>query len=740
MKKNTPLLNFQNKPKTTFLVLVAAVFSGASAYAQTTRYVKPVAVGTADGSSWENASDDIQLMLNTSVSGDAVWVAGGTYKPTRKANDLTVITPNDRDNAFFVKDSVQLYGGFAGTEIELSERDLSITANASILSADFNGDDAFEYNGDTLNIVNNAENAYHVLVLTSTGTDATLYNNTRIDGFTITGGNANDSALTAIAINNYNVFRYCGGGIINHNPTAPSFANLTITGNYATYGGGVYNRYLAPATYTNVVITQNVAQFGGGVLNWNSASPMFENAIISNNRADAGGGVYNYNLSNPSFSNAEISNNFASLASGGGFFSNNSSPVLNETTISGNVAALDGGGMFNTTNANPVITNTVITQNQAQNGGGIYAYNSTPVLTDVEISENLASEGNGGGYYNFQSAPVLTNVSFNANNASGFGGGMANWTGANATLTGCEFIENTAANAGGVFNFDDSDAMFTNTLFSSNQTAGNGGGAYNRQDSDAVYTNCVFTGNSANYGGGMYSYDGTTPVLTNVTISANEALIQGGGITSDSSSQLVRNSIIYGNTGLDGGIDEVFNYNGANPVFTYSLVNGTEETWDLTGVDGGNNVYGDPLFTSSEEGDYSIQLLSPARDAGSNSYFDAEQTPDLSAITTDIAGNERFYLDGIVDIGAYEVQAIVGLPSISQLQVTAYPNPVVNMLNITAKDTVTGVTAYNMLGQEVSATWNSTNNTLNMAALQAGNYVVKVTVGKATGSVLVVKK
>lgn len=726
MKKITPVFNI--------ILMAGALFLTAQATAQTRHYVKPEATGSGDGTSWDNASADIQLMINSAVSGDTVWVAGGTYKPNRKANALDVITPNDRDNAFVLKDSVLVYGGFAGTELALNERDLSLTENASILSGDFNNDDAFEYTGDTLNIVNNVENAYHVVI--SVALDADPINSyTRLDGFTITGGNANDPALGTITVNTLNIFRYCGGGIINRNSSAPTLENLIITGNYAIYGGGAYNRYMSNCPYINVVIEKNVAQFGGGVTNWNTCSPSFTNVVITNNRADVGGGVYNYNLSNPSFSSAEISNNFASLTSGGGIFSNNSSFFLNETIISGNVATLDGGGMYNTANSNATITNTVITQNQAQNGGGIYAYNSIPVLTDVEISENLATAGNGGGYYNFASAPVLENVSFSGNSATGFGGGMANWTGAPATLTNCAFTENTAANGGGVFNQDNSDAVFTNTMFHGNQTTGNGGGAYNRQGSDAVYTNCAFINNTANYGGGIYSYDGTAPVLTNVTISANTALTQGGGITSDSSSPLVRNTIIYGNEGSD-----IFNYNEAVPVFTYSLIAGTEDGWENTGTDGGNNITGDPLFVAAEEGDYSLQLLSPARNTGSNTYFEEGQTPDLSGVTTDLAGNPRFYLDTTVDIGAYEIQDIVGLPSISQIQVTAYPNPVVNVLNIIAKDTVTNIAVYNMMGQQVGATWNSTNNTLNMAALQAGNYVVKVTVGNASGSVRVVKK
>lgn len=89
---------------------------------------------------------------------------------------------------------------------------------------------------------------------------------------------------------------------------------------------------------------------------------------------------------------------------------------------------------------------------------------------------------------------------------------------------------------------------------------------------------------------------------------------------------------------------------------------------------------------------------------------------------------------------AVTVTTTLTLNDFAALGITLHPNPVVNTLYISAKEDITAVAVYNMLGQQVSATWNSTSNNLNMASLQAGSYVVKVTIGNATGSVLVVKK
>ena len=722
-------------------LVCTALFFGAAASAQTTRYVKPAAAGTGDGSSWDNAASDIQLMINTSVKGDTIWVAGGTYKPIRKANDTTRIALNDRDNAFVLKDSVQLYGGFAGTEALLSERDLTITANTSTLSGDFNDDDAFEYVGDTLTIANNAENAYHVLI--SVAPDADPINSmTRVDGFTVRGGNANDTAFTTLTVNGFAIFRYAGGGVINRNSSAPTITNIVFTGNAAIYGGASYNRFQSNVAYTNVIFDKNVAQLGGAVTNWNTAAPIFTNVFITNNRAEAGGGMYNLNNSSPILNTVAINNNFATTGSGGGIFSNNSSPVLTDVSISQNVSGTSGGGMFNTTGSSAVITDSNISQNSAPTGGGVFSSgNCNVVLTDVTIEQNEATAGNGGGYYNYQSVPVFNNVEITENTATQFGGGLANFTQAPAVVNNSLITGNTATNGAGVFNYDGSAAVYTNVIFTDNQATGTGGGAYNR-DADPVYTNCLFTGNIADYGGGIYNLEEAEPIITNATITKNFAGTYGGGISSDNASPQIRNSIVSENTSTTNENPNSFTFNNANPTYAYSLVEGTTlGGWGAFGTDGGNNMDTDPLFVDVDGDDFNLTAESPAVNHGSNAFYAEGLTPDLSTVTTDLAGNIRFYDGTPVDIGAYELQQFVSVPGFSQLQVTCYPNPVVNYLTIQAKDVVTGVKVYNMLGQEVkNATWNKTNNTVDMAGVQAGSYFVKVSIGNASKSVMIVKK
>ncbi len=76
--------------------------------------------GTSTGTSWSDAASNIQTMIDKAVSGDEVWVAKGTYYPTTET-----IARDARSRTFSVKNGVNLYGGFAGSESLVSQRTLA---------------------------------------------------------------------------------------------------------------------------------------------------------------------------------------------------------------------------------------------------------------------------------------------------------------------------------------------------------------------------------------------------------------------------------------------------------------------------------------------------------------------------------------------------------------------------------------------------------------------------------------
>ncbi len=274
------------------------------------RYVKPLATGTGDGSSWANASGDLQAMINAAnPTQDEVWVAAGTYYPSAFPSGCTTCGTagaGNRNNTFQLKSGLRIYGGFAGTET--SRVLLTSHLNETILSGD-------------LGVLNEAfDNAYHVV------TAIDCADNTVLERFTIKNGNANGATSITVAGRTY--FRSWGGGILCvYSPIR--IALCAIVENRANDGGGILNTACNPYI-TNCVIALNIAFAGGGGIynHEGSAADIRRTTIVQNTATVAGGGMYNYN-SNPyiidviiwdNISNTSISVFYASIA-------NNSSTV-----------------------------------------------------------------------------------------------------------------------------------------------------------------------------------------------------------------------------------------------------------------------------------------------------------------------------------------------------------------------------------------------------------------------------
>ena len=374
--------------KQRLLLTIAIMIIATTALTAKTIYVKADATGSDNGTSWANAYVLLQSALEDAVAGDEIWVAAGTYKPTAKAGTGT----EDRHKAFVMKAGVALYGGFIGTESTLAARQLPPfgTPSPTILSGDLDGDGELS-DGD----------AYHVVI------SATDENNAgSIDGFCITGGNANNDGY--ISFGALDMANNNGAGMCVRS-SSPTITNVTIINNAASgSGGGMYNRFTS-VVMTNVFISNNTAtNYGGGVY-YGSSSATLTNVIIRGNSAtDSGGGIYN-GSSSPSITNITISENSAEY--GGGMYNSSSSPSVTNCTISGNSANSYGGGMDNDYNSYPVFTNVAIIGNYAQySGGGILNHpDSHPTFINVTISGNSAYDG-GGMNNDYDAHPTLQNT------------------------------------------------------------------------------------------------------------------------------------------------------------------------------------------------------------------------------------------------------------------------------------------------------------------------------------------
>ncbi len=368
----------------------------------TTRFV--TTTGTGSGTSWVDASSDLQGMINTSSPGDEVWVATGTYKPTAYPTGCSGCN-STRDYTFFVKDGVSIYGGFAGTETDISQR--NITANPTTLSGDFNDDDVVTGSGSSLSITGNGENAYHVVVSSAPSSGGI---GVTIDGFIITGGNADIVYL--ITINGNNLSRREGGGIyINNGENL--LMNNNVLNNSASFGGGIYCNNSTNTLESNSVLN-NFGGDGGGI-NLDLGINTLINNTISGNVSNDGGGIKTY-FGSFFMSENILSDNY-SYNQGGGILNLYSTCLVLKNILSGNWAYNSGGGIYLGGGDNK-LSNNILHNNSARYGGAIcFLHSSLNTITNNTISGNSAE--NGGGIYNASGKGVIRNNIFYGNQKEG---------------------------------------------------------------------------------------------------------------------------------------------------------------------------------------------------------------------------------------------------------------------------------------------------------------------------------
>ncbi|MFD1063174.1 T9SS type A sorting domain-containing protein [Winogradskyella litorisediminis] len=195
-------------------------------------YVDADATGANDGTSWINAYTNLATALSNNPN-SKFWVAQGIYKASS----------NDRTLSFDLTASQEIYGGFDGTEIDLSQRD--IDANETILSGDINGtdDSVLQFNTSAY-----GDNTYQIINIVG--------DNVVLDGITIKGGNANAAGFrTGAAIN------------ISQTVKNVEFNRLLIEDNRVNDAGVVYFNQTSAQTgdynynFTNCIFRNNLGRF-----------------------------------------------------------------------------------------------------------------------------------------------------------------------------------------------------------------------------------------------------------------------------------------------------------------------------------------------------------------------------------------------------------------------------------------------------------------------------------------------
>ena len=313
-------------------------------------FVTPNGSGTKEGNSWANASDNLQMVLNVAELMDVkptVWVAEGTYF----GDGIAV------NNAFTMVAGVNVYGGFAGTETALSQRDP--VTHPTILDGQ-----------QVQRVLNQPEDFTDAL--------ATVW-----DGFVIEHGRSttepfgagaylrqNGTLRNSIVRNNHVAYygeRHVGGGgvyiekgTVDHCEIYQNSANNTQSSNYnheyQAHGGGVYlkdGRLSDCHIHHDTVIAASETSGGGLYVDGSSVDNCtVNNCVVEYNSAHTAGGV---SARVARFTNCIIANNTATKEEGyvtdyyafvGGIYVSYNTYLTN-CAIVNNTAANGVGGIYN---------------------------------------------------------------------------------------------------------------------------------------------------------------------------------------------------------------------------------------------------------------------------------------------------------------------------------------------------------------------------------------------------------
>ncbi|HMP91247.1 MAG TPA: right-handed parallel beta-helix repeat-containing protein, partial [Phnomibacter sp.] len=662
-------------------------------------YVRPAATGNGVGNSWANAFTTVAAALaraNDCARVNEVWVSQGIYYPTNGTDMLAT---------FRARSNLSVYGGFAGTESGLHQRNLA-NRSESVLS------------GNLLQDANIINNSYHV-VTAATGDTMTLW-----DGFTIRDGFAgvtgsqrdNRGAGIFVAANNQTFFRNC---IISNNTAHAAsaiyaassravFTNCVITNNNTQLNDGVvWNDNASPTYFYCSIASNTITGFGLTVMrNSGTSSPRITNCIIRGLSPAISGGtpmvgysIIQNNTIWPGSSNSNADPLFVNEAAGN-LRLRPCSPAINggSPILFVNSDLLDNsrpmGGAPDIGAYERPISNILYVNATALPGGDGSSWNAAltslqdalrilycPAIEQIWVARgtyrpasntnrdsafimrnNLAILGGFAGtetqlsQRNWRLNPAILsgdigvpgNRSDNSHNIISNNNNNLNAT---AILDGfiirdgqADKNEYARIRGGGMFNLNSS-PLVRNCIFTGNFSNLYGGAVFNQgAQATPTFINCVFSGNQAQFGGGIYNESAQTQVI-NCTFSSNLIIGNGGGIYSYGTPKaVVRNSIVWGNA--------------INGIFTATIDNSTpiEVSHSIVqgGYEGTNNINQNPRFTIQapvglgQLGDLRLLLCSPGTNAGSNAAVPA-------GITTDLFGLGRI-VGNAVDMGAFERQ------------------------------------------------------------------------------------
>lgn len=426
------------------------------------------------GLSWGEALGSVQVALDLAaarlidegVDRCQVWVAEGTYKP---GTELT--------STFQLREHVELYGGFAGDETALSQRDWE--EHETILSGDLSGDDSVGDLDNPANPQHRADNVYHLVVAED---DALL------DGFVLRGGGTSQ----AIAVEE----RW--GATLHVQDAEVRLNHCTITDNYALVGGSSIFIGDASLTMLDTAIVDNGGS-RGVLVRVETSTLVMETGDVSDNRAPASISADHSDVTITAVTFARNEGN-----SGAGLdIHEESHLVVRDSTFNANVSKGNGGAI-------------ALLRSSADIVRASFGDNSAVDLTVQNVR--------GGALVATDSQVSIANSVFSDNSAQGgttdFGGAIENWGGSRMEIFNTLFVGNAATTGAAVHNEADGTTLqVINSTFYGNAPSGTGGTLYN-------LSGAVSIANSILWNGGAPTIANSSSPTTETTVASSD--VQGG--------------------------------------------------------------------------------------------------------------------------------------------------------------------------------------------------------------------
>ena len=343
------------------------------------RYVMQKRRGTGDGSSWENAMDDIQKAIND-LAEDAngmkgeVWVAEGTYEIKNR-----IAEAQNAPTSLLMKDGISVYGSFKGVETSRAQR-LAETTDLkkpwswhypSIIKGNGYESTTWSPTDEEWKVTSSS---YHVVWFAPLPDGGQAFSdNVYLEGFIIEGGAYQET-------NDKKFEPDCGAGVYMNDPNAKlrycivrnCNPGIKDTENKTPRGGGIYCRN--GMTEGNLVYNCS-AYMGGGI--YIDDAGFVTRSMVTNCSANMGAGVYlKGDATDPNKAYYQI------LAT---------SVVSNNTSTRNGAVYVDGHGLvINNTITNNYTTNTSdAADKESSNTGGVYIKKKGLIANNIIWNNSL---------------------------------------------------------------------------------------------------------------------------------------------------------------------------------------------------------------------------------------------------------------------------------------------------------------------------------------------------------------